>query len=485
MCHFPTYLFKGAIVLRNRSTARRCRPVESLESRTLFAESAVAAPVLISTTGSGTSTVYNYNISLKDTGTTPIGTLWYAWVPGEDFLTSMPTAVSSPTGWNGFVTGGGLGDGYAIRWTATGVGVTPGQTLTGFKFSSADSPTVLAGKSKFFPTTPVGTSFVYSAGPFSDLGYQFVATPATPVSLTVAPPPAQSAKVGVSVSIALGSFKQTGATAPYAVAVKWGDGSADTKFLLTAAGSIPPKIHTFIKATTDSVTVTVTDAAGHASNAGSFNVAVASQSITGSVFADTNANGKLDPGEKPVAGVKVFIDANKSGSFLASDLNVTTNAAGLFTFANLSAGTYRVREVLPPQSVETTPIAKFFDVILSGSGAAGLVFGNAPTTARISGTVFNDSNTDGKIDNGELGLGLWQVFIDANKDGKLETTEKVVTTDLDGKWSFTGLTAGTYTLRVVPVTGTVATKPTGGVLTLVVNGAQALTANLFGEKSIA
>ena len=33
---------------------------------------------------------YRYTITLKDTGTTPIGTFWFAWVPGEDFLPSKP-----------------------------------------------------------------------------------------------------------------------------------------------------------------------------------------------------------------------------------------------------------------------------------------------------------------------------------------------------------------------------------------------------------
>ena len=42
------------------------------------------------------ASTFRYNIDLKDTGTTAIGTLWYAWVPGADFLGSSPTNLVSP-----------------------------------------------------------------------------------------------------------------------------------------------------------------------------------------------------------------------------------------------------------------------------------------------------------------------------------------------------------------------------------------------------
>jgi uncharacterized protein (DUF2141 family) len=359
--------------------------LENLEPRTLFSESASAQPVLVSTTGSGPSTTYNYNITLKDTGTTALGTFWFGWVPGEDFLKSMPTAISDPTGWQHIVTGGSPGDGFAIQWTATGAGMSAGQSLSGFKFSSADSPTVLAGNSAAHPTSPAETSFVYIGAPFNDPGFQFVGLPptvTTSASLVVTPPAAQIATAGVSKSFSLGSFKATGATAPYTVDVNWGDGSADTKFTVTTPGTIPAKSHTFAKAAKDTVSIIVTDSAKHTSNKATFAVTV------------------------------------------------------------------------------------------------------APPTGSISGEVFGDTNADGKIDDNELGLGLWTVYIDTNNDGKLESTEKFVTTNINGQWTFTGLTAGKYVIRVVPVTGAVATKPTGGVLTITLAAGQKSTGNLFGERAV-
>jgi uncharacterized protein (DUF2141 family) len=103
----------------------------------------------------------------------------------------------------------------------------------------------------------------------------------------------------------------------------------------------------------------------------------------------------------------------------------------------------------------------------------------------ISGTLFDDANGDGKIDDGELGLGQWTVYLDLKKDGKLDAGDPSVTTDVNGNWSFTGLAAGTYVVRVVQVAGTTPTKPAGSVLTITVGIGQNSVGNLFGEKALA
>lgn len=119
-------------------------------------------------------TTWLYSIQLNDTGTTNIGTFWFSWIPGEDFMSSLPTDVSSPTGWTDNITHGGASDGYAIQWLAgAGDAITPRGSLTGFSFESAVSPAAIAGNSPLFPSSPELTSFVYSAGPFSDGGFSF------------------------------------------------------------------------------------------------------------------------------------------------------------------------------------------------------------------------------------------------------------------------------------------------------------------------
>ena len=132
---------------------------------------------------------WQYTVTLQDTGSTSIGTFWFAWVPGEDFLASSPGSITAPTGWADIITHAGSGDGYAIQWTASSASsdLQPGGSSSGFSFVSTDAPSSVFGNSVFYPSTPVTTSFVYSGAPFSDAGYQFVATAAAP-SLNPAPP---------------------------------------------------------------------------------------------------------------------------------------------------------------------------------------------------------------------------------------------------------------------------------------------------------
>lgn len=131
-------------------------------------------------------TTFQYSITLTDTGTTPIGTFWFSWVPGQGYLPNIPT-FQAPAGWSAILTDGAPpGNGYSIQWTAGSgaAALQPGQFLNGFTFSSATTPGVLFGTSTIHPPTPVTTSTVYSGGIFSDPGFIFVAAAAAP-SLTV------------------------------------------------------------------------------------------------------------------------------------------------------------------------------------------------------------------------------------------------------------------------------------------------------------
>ena len=64
---------------------------------------------------------FQYTITLNDTGTTTIGTVWFAWddLPDQNFLKTAPSTVGSPTGWKSLVTHGSKTDGFGIQWTAS------------------------------------------------------------------------------------------------------------------------------------------------------------------------------------------------------------------------------------------------------------------------------------------------------------------------------------------------------------------------------
>ncbi len=128
-----------------------------------------------------TDNTFQYSLTLKNTGhgkptaANEIETFWYAWVPGEDFLDTAPLTVTSPTGWTDTITNEGSADGFAIQWVTTTNPLNPGKSLSGFGFTSTDTPLQVFGKSNFFPTTPVNTSFVYAGAPETDTGFQLSA----------------------------------------------------------------------------------------------------------------------------------------------------------------------------------------------------------------------------------------------------------------------------------------------------------------------
>jgi hypothetical protein len=135
---------------------------------------------------------YKYTITLKDTGTTTIGTFWFSWIasPFEDFMPVKPLSVALPAGWTDNITNTGSTDGYAIEWFASSSSkdLQPGQSKV-FHFHSSATPKEIFGKSKFYPTELVTTSFVYEGMPFSDAGYEFHSSS----NKVIPPPPAPGA----------------------------------------------------------------------------------------------------------------------------------------------------------------------------------------------------------------------------------------------------------------------------------------------------
>jgi hypothetical protein len=142
---------------------------------------------ILSSTPDGANFDYTITLMNSSSSTNSIGTFWFGWVPGKDFLATSPLSVTNPTGWTDVITHGGSTDGFAIQWvsgsSSDNVAIGGSQT---FKFISADTPAQIAGFSQFYPTFPTATSFVYSGAPFSDSGFQFtVSSVPEPSTLTL------------------------------------------------------------------------------------------------------------------------------------------------------------------------------------------------------------------------------------------------------------------------------------------------------------
>jgi hypothetical protein len=118
-----------------------------------------------------------YNLALNNTGTTTLGTFWFSWIPGDNFMPVSPTGITSPGGWQDMVTHGGPSNGFAIQWTAKTPAndLAAGSSLTGFSFDSSLTSAQLESPSTGHPSDPVATAFVYRGAPFSDPGFQLTA----------------------------------------------------------------------------------------------------------------------------------------------------------------------------------------------------------------------------------------------------------------------------------------------------------------------
>lgn len=157
-------------------------------------------------------------------------------------------------------------------------------------------------------------------------------------------------------------------------------------------------------------------------------------SIGGLKFNDVNTNGVQDVGDVGLAGVIIFIDANLNGIFDAGELSTVTTANGSYSFANLGPGTYRVREVLPVGSTQTT--ANPLDIVASsGSNVSNVNFGNFSSSFQpiiIGGLKFIDVNGNGVQDVGDVGLAGVTIFIDANLNGIFDAGELSTVTTANG-----------------------------------------------------
>lgn len=71
----------------------------------------------------------------------------------------------------------------------------------------------------------------------------------------------------------------------------------------------------------------------------------------------------------------------------------------------------------------------------------------------LEGRLINDANANGVFDTGEAPLANIPVYWDRNQNGQFDAGEVRVTTDANGSYRFSGLSAGTLTLRpVLPAT---------------------------------
>jgi protocatechuate 3,4-dioxygenase beta subunit len=181
-------------------------------------------------------------------------------------------------------------------------------------------------------------------------------------------------------------------------------------------------------------------------------------SLRGKVYADSDGDCVFDAGERPLAGVTIYL-LDPAGNRIAS---TTTDANGDYLFSGLAPGVaYGVEEQQP---------VGVYDGEETIGSAGGVISGNDRITqislvpgenafgydfcehepVSIAGRVYVDVNNNGQHDNGEAGIaGATIELLDYDGNGTGVTT----TTDAQGFYSFSGLAPSVYGVAEVQPAG--------------------------------
>ena len=364
---------------------------------------------------------------------------------------------------------------YASQTSGTQDKYTPNFGATEFtpQFPSATNPFTIS-KSVSPLTLPVGggtvTYTVTISNPSSYSAIMDRITDVLPAGVTY-----QGIVAGSDITNAnSSSAPSAGATGT----IVW-HGIPETSYFIATNGSISLRYTATVTANgtyTNSATVSVGTATNGPATA---TFIVAPARIKGTVWLDGDGDGINDVGEPGITGVTVNIySAGPNGVIGGGDDvlvgTVTTDANGNYSRDDLPIGMYYVDVTDTGGQLTglttapgTTDPSALLTIPAGGTGTAN--FGYVPTgsTNGVEGMVWGDADGDGIQDASEAGIGGATIqLVRAGTDGVFGTPDDVVaattTTDPDGGYLFTGVTAGEYVVRVVNNATLTGYTPTSG-----------------------
>ncbi len=201
--------------------------------------------------------------------------------------------------------------------------------------------------------------------------------------------------------------------------------------------------------------------------------------ITGYKWEDINGDGIWQQGEPPISLWKIKLDGkDRDGNIIHRETFTDINGRFSFfdVFVNFQNEPYKITEENKNGWIGTYPTSSFFDVFVELSGVEHttdhnnlpLYFGNF-RLGEIRGTKFEDVDRNGRRGSAEPGLAGWTIQLTGFDEITQQNVNLATTTDYNGRYSFTGLTKGTYTVTEVGQQGWSQTAPSSGSYTLTID----------------
>jgi len=228
----------------------------------------------------------------------------------------------------------------------------------------------------------------------------------------------------------------------------------------------------------------ITLTSGQAATASPFGL-TAKAKFSGTVFKDNDNSGSFTAGDGYFGSAQVYLDTNLDGAYQTGEPTRTTDTWGLYTFNNLTAGTYRVRVVSTGGYVVTTPSTGYRDVIVtSGQLLTSQSLGmRIPGTSQIAGVLYKDNDNSGSYTSGDSYLTSTLLYLDLDSDGVQDAGEPTTMTDATwGQYYFNSLVPGTYRVRTAAVTGWHVATPVVGYYDVVVSADMSYGGKNFGYQ---
>ena len=230
------------------------------------------------------------------------------------------------------------------------------------------------------------------------------------------------------------------------------------------------------------------------------------------VWVDTNGNGIQDDGNTGINGLTVQLLGSNGTSVLATTTtaNNTSGQPGYYLFSNLVPGTYYVQFTAPSGYVYTAKYVNGSGSAVAGndsnadttSGKTDAIALNANGTVTINGAagaagsnlgidaglykpaalgdfVWNDGNGDGMQVTNSVGIAGVTVKLLDSGGNVIRTT----TTDANGKYLFSNLAPGTYSVEFVKPAGYIFTIANAGTNDTIDSDANATTPNAATAKT--